>query len=115
MISSFAGLPRPRTGRMAAVTSIFVLSLGFAPAAVAQDAKAPANPQTSLAEQYPGLRALIVARGNCIAFEYYRKDTDAETKSPMQSVTKSVLSVLIGIAIDEGYLRLDRQLSEIFP
>jgi CubicO group peptidase (beta-lactamase class C family) len=110
-----SGLPRRRTGRMAAVTSMLALFLGLAPVAAAQDAKAPANPQASLAEKYPGLRALVISRGNCIAFEYHRKDISAETQSPLQSVTKSVLSILIGIAIDEGYLRLDEKLSEIFP
>ncbi len=33
----------------------------------------------------------------------------------MYSVTKSVLSLLIGIAIDKGYLRLDQKLSELLP
>src|SRR3954469_11455459 len=115
MIIRFADLKRPRVGRIAAVTSMLVLCLGFAPAAVAQDVKALANPQSDLAEKYPGLRALVIARGDCIAFEYYRKGIGAETQSHVQSVTKSVLSILIGIAIDEGYLRLDQKLSEIFP
>jgi CubicO group peptidase (beta-lactamase class C family) len=100
---------------MAALALTLALLPGLAPAAAAQDAKAPANPQTSLAERTPSLRALVIARGNCIAFEYYRKDITAETQSPVQSVTKSVLSILIGIAIDEGHLRLDQKLSEIFP
>jgi CubicO group peptidase (beta-lactamase class C family) len=123
----FAGLTRPRAGRVAAVTLMLGFFLGLAPLAAAQDARdgkidataAPSrslsNPQASLAERYPGLRALVIARGNCIAFEYYRKDISAETQSHVQSVTKSVLSILIGIAIDEGYLRLDQKLSEIFP
>jgi CubicO group peptidase (beta-lactamase class C family) len=73
--------------------------------AAASDAKA-ATPQSfadydaTLAEHYPTLRALIVARGNCVVFEYYRKDIDAETLSPVYSVTKSVLAILVGIAID---------------
>jgi CubicO group peptidase (beta-lactamase class C family) len=115
MIIGFAGLPRLRTGRVAAVTLTLGFFLGLNSVAAAQEAKAPSNPQASLAEKYPGLRALVVARGNCIAFEYYRKDIGAETQTPVQSVTKSVLSILIGIAIDEGYLRLDEKLSEIFP
>src|SRR4051812_28092586 len=117
MIIRFAGLPRPRTGRMAALALALMLALlpGLASVAAAQDAKAPADPKASLAERTPGLRALVIARGNCIAFEYYRKDIGAETQSPVQSVTKSVLSILIGIAIDEGYLRLDQKLSDIFP
>jgi CubicO group peptidase (beta-lactamase class C family) len=126
MIIRFAGLARPLTGRMAALALTFALLPGLAPAAAAQDAKgsstnaaaAPpslANPHASLAERTPGLRALVIARGACIAFEYYRKDIGAETQSPMWSVTKSVLSILIGIAIDEGHLRLDQKLSEISP
>ena len=126
MIVGFAGLTQSRTGWMAAVTLMLGLFL-LTPVAAAQDARdgkidaaaAPspslANPQASLAERYPSLRALVIARGNCIALEYYRKDIGAETQSPMRSVTKSVLSILIGIAIDEGYLRLDQKLSEIFP
>jgi CubicO group peptidase (beta-lactamase class C family) len=119
MSASFAGLARLR---MAVVALILALFPDFTPAAVAQDdktgvAKAPSlsTLQASLAERTPGLRALVIARGNCIAFEYYRKDISAETQSPVWSVTKSVVSILIGIAIDEGYLRLDQKLSEIFP
>ncbi|MHB8271824.1 serine hydrolase domain-containing protein [Bradyrhizobium sp.] len=115
MTIGFAGLPRSRTGWMAALTLMLALAPGLAPAVVAQEAKALSNPQASLAERYPALRALVIARGACIAFEYYRKDITAETQSPVQSVTKSVLSILIGIAIDEGYLRLDTKLFEIFP
>jgi len=125
MIIRFAGLAG---SRLAAVPLMFALFLGLTTEAVAQEAKdaaAPpspslanlplANPQASLAERTPGLRALVIARGNCIAFEYHRKGIGAETQSHVQSVTKSVLSILIGIAIDEGYLRLDKKLSEIFP
>jgi CubicO group peptidase (beta-lactamase class C family) len=69
----------------------------------------------SLQEKYPSLRAMVIARGNCVAFEYYGRDIGMDTQSPMHSVTKSVLSILVGIAIDEGYLRPDERLFEIFP
>jgi CubicO group peptidase (beta-lactamase class C family) len=117
MIVRFTGV-----GQIAAVALTLALFPGLTPIAAAQEAKAAAAPSPSLAnlqatltERYPGLRALVIARGNCVAFEYYRKNVGAETQSPMRSVTKSVLSILIGIAIDEGYLRLDQKLSEIFP
>ena len=72
--------------------------------AAASDAKAAtsqsfADYSATLAQHYPTLRALVVARGNCVVFEYYRKDIDAETLSPVYSVTKSVLVILVGIAI----------------
>src|SRR4029079_948221 len=50
-----------------------------------------------------------------VAFEYYGRNFGMETQSPMYSVTKSVLSILVGIAIDEGHLRPDERLFEIFP
>ena len=33
----------------------------------------------------------------------------------MGSITKSVLSVLVGIALEKGYLRIDQKLSELLP
>lgn len=70
---------------------------------------------TDLSRQYPNLRALVIARGACVVFEYYRRGLGPESRSPVYSVTKSVLSILIGVAIDKGYLRLDEKLSEILP
>jgi CubicO group peptidase (beta-lactamase class C family) len=69
----------------------------------------------SLDRKYPSLRALVVARGNCVVSEYYRQDITPATRSPIYSVTKSLLSILVGIALDAGYLRLDESLGEIFP
>jgi CubicO group peptidase (beta-lactamase class C family) len=66
-----------------------------------------------LAEKYPSLRALGLVRGNCLAFEHYRKDIGVDTRSRVHSVAKSVLSILVGIALDQGYLRLDQKLSEL--
>jgi CubicO group peptidase (beta-lactamase class C family) len=68
---------------------------------------------TFLAEKYPSLRAVALVRGNCLAFEYYRKDIGVDTRSRVHSVAKSVLSILVGIALDQGYLRLDQKLSEL--
>jgi CubicO group peptidase (beta-lactamase class C family) len=68
-----------------------------------------------LEKAYPTVRAAVVSRGDCTIFEYYRKDVDPGTRSPVNSVTKSVLSILVGIAIDKGYLRLDEKLSEAAP
>ena len=73
------------------------------------------NLSATIVEQYPSVRALAVAQENCVVFDYYRKDIGSETQSPVFSVTKSVLSILVGIAIDEGFLRLDETLSEVFP
>jgi len=110
---------------------ILAFFLGIAPATPAQEPMrgqavvvedrhldrptATSNDLASIVAQNQRVRALVVTRGNCIAFEYYRKDISAETQSAVNSVTKSVLSILVGIAIDEAFLRLDEKLSEVFP
>ncbi len=87
----------------------------FAPDARAASAEAFSTLPAILKENYPSVRAVVVARGACVVFEYYRKGIGAGTRSPVHSVTKSVLSILVGIAIDKGYLRLDQKLSEFLP
>jgi CubicO group peptidase (beta-lactamase class C family) len=82
---------------------------------------APAQPLTPenyaplLETTFPTVRAVVVSRGDCVIFEYYRNDISVGLPSPVHSVTKSVLSILVGIAIDKGYLRLDETLSEVAP
>src|SRR5689334_23985156 len=85
--------------------SILVGSTGLAAAQAASNVVPEASSSlpladlsASLQEKYPSLRAMVIARGNCIAFEYYRRNMDAGTQSPVFSVTKSVLSILVGIA-----------------
>jgi CubicO group peptidase (beta-lactamase class C family) len=75
----------------------------------------PADLRAVLKEEYPSLRALMLLRGDCIAWEYLGTSTDGETLLPTNSITKSVLSILVGIAIDREYLRLDEKLSELLP
>jgi CubicO group peptidase (beta-lactamase class C family) len=48
--------------------------------------------------------ALIVYRGNGIELEHYYPGYDAATITPTQSMHKSVLAMLIGIAIDQGHI-----------
>jgi CubicO group peptidase (beta-lactamase class C family) len=48
--------------------------------------------------------ALIVYRGNSIELEHYYPGYDGDTITPTQSMHKSVLAMLIGIAINDGYI-----------
>jgi CubicO group peptidase (beta-lactamase class C family) len=68
---------------------------------------------SNLGEKHPDVRALVVARGECVVAEYYRAGLDAGSRSPVYSVSKSVLSILVGIAIDKGLMHLDEKLGEI--
>ncbi len=51
-----------------------------------------------------GSHALIVYRSGSIELEHYYPGHDASTITPTQSMHKSVLAMLIGIAIDQGYI-----------
>jgi len=86
-----------------------------APAPAAANSNTLAKLPALLAARYPAIRSLVLARRGCVAFEYYKTGVDAQTLSPVRSVTKSVLSILVGIALKRGYLRLDEQLSELLP
>jgi CubicO group peptidase (beta-lactamase class C family) len=99
------------------VTIIVVLVL-FLKSTMTSAQDNPVGGHTDLATivtQHPSVMAMVVTHADCIAFEYYRKGISAQTQLAVNSVTKSVLSALIGIAIDEGFLRLDEKLSEVFP
>jgi CubicO group peptidase (beta-lactamase class C family) len=67
------------------------------------------------ASTYEDLRAvLVIVGGRPLVERYY--DSSAEAASGVFSVTKSVMSILVGIALDEGELGgLDQTLSELLP
>jgi len=75
----------------------------------------PPNDAALVEMNKPTLRALVVLREGCIIYEYYRRDITVQTQSAVYSITKSILSILFGIAIDERYLRLDEKLVQIMP
>lgn len=52
----------------------------------------------------PSVRALLLLRHGQPVFEYYRQGLDAQTLHPVHSVTKSVVSTLVGVAIAQGRL-----------
>ena len=60
------------------------------------------------------VRSVLVSVAGSTVIEYYhrRKPTD---HAHVWSVTKSVTSILVGIAVDEGLLRVDQNLAELLP
>lgn len=62
------------------------------------------------------VQSLIVTEGDRVMFERYYNGSDAKTPVPVQSQTKSVVAILLGIAIDKGYVKgEDEPLSTYFP
>lgn len=62
-----------------------------------------------------GIYSLIIVRNGYLAIERYFREGYRSKPHNLKSASKSVLSALIGIAIDEGYLGLDQPISEILP
>ncbi len=62
------------------------------------------------------LRALLVLRHGAVMCEYYDAETTSETLLQGRSITKSMVSALIGIAIDQGLIRsVDDKILDYFP
>ena len=69
-----------------------------------------------IARKYDTLGGIIVQKGGKTVYEYYMNDCTALSPVHVFSVTKSVMSILIGIAIDQGYIRsVDQKVLEFFP
>ncbi|MES2956567.1 MAG: serine hydrolase, partial [Pseudomonadota bacterium] len=56
-------------------------------------------------ESLSGLRALLVARRGVLVAERYYQGATAEGLQPINSATKSVCSMLVGLALRDGRLK----------
>lgn len=67
-------------------------------------------------EKYANTGAVIVQKNGEKLYEYYLNDCTDASPVHVFSVTKSVISILIGIAIDKGYINCTRQpVLDFFP
>jgi CubicO group peptidase (beta-lactamase class C family) len=68
----------------------------------------------TLARQEPGLTSFVVARDGVIARQEYFNGGGADAPQDVRSVTKSVTSLLVGLAIGRGCLRsVDQSIGEV--
>ncbi len=80
------------------------------------DPAALADAQAYLAARVPHLDSLLVVRHGYLVHESYHHQTGPETLHALKSVTKSVMSALIGIAIRAGDLAgVDERLGYLMP
>ena len=67
-------------------------------------------------ESVSGLRALLVARRGALVAERYYGGASADALLPINSATKSVSSLLVGVALGEGKLSsLDHTVAQLIP
>lgn len=50
------------------------------------------------------INSVLIQKNNTVIYEYFRNSKMKEKQHKIYSVTKSILSALIGIAIDKGYI-----------
>ncbi len=68
------------------------------------------------ARQLTRLRSLLVQHDGDLVFERYYNGAGADRPANMKSASKSVISALVGIAIEEGFIEsVDSTLAEFFP
>ena len=68
------------------------------------------------AAELANLRGILVSHRGEIVLERYTDGAGADRATNVKSVSKSLLSVLVGIAIQEGHIRgVDQPVSEFFP
>jgi uncharacterized protein (TIGR03437 family) len=69
-----------------------------------------------IVQKCPTRYSLLVVRHGRIAFERYYHGTRASDANNICSISKSIVSVLVGIAMSEGKLRsVDQKVKEFFP
>jgi len=68
----------------------------------------------AVAREQPNLTSLVVARNGVIERQEYFNGGGADIPQDVRSITKSVVSLLVGIALERGHLRsLDQTLGEL--
>ena len=58
----------------------------------------------SIADDLPDIRGVVVIRRGRVAFEYHRSGYTPDSLQPIESVNKSVLSTLVGLALAQGHI-----------
>lgn len=67
-------------------------------------------------ESLPGLRALLVAHSGVLVAERYYAGANAAALQPINSATKSVCSMLVGLALRDGRFKsLDDTVAQLLP
>ncbi|MCK0132643.1 beta-lactamase family protein [Flavobacteriaceae bacterium F08102] len=67
-------------------------------------------------QDYPNIAGIIILKNNTIIHENYFNQYRESDTIHIASITKSIISILIGIAIDKGYIKnTDQPVLDFFP
>lgn len=73
------------------------------------DKKLAKNLHTIILNEYENTEGIVILKAGEIVFEEYFGNTNRKSKLHIASVTKSILSALIGIAVEKGIYQIDRR------
>ncbi|MDV3426351.1 MAG: beta-lactamase family protein [Bacillota bacterium] len=72
--------------------------------------------EKTIKSSYSNIGGIIVLKNGKELYENYMNDCTAAATFHVFSVTKSIISILIGIAIDKGYIKsIDQEVLDFFP
>jgi len=88
-----------------------------APSAAAETAvQSRLEPALAVAREMPRLHSLLVSHNGELVVERYFNGHGADDLANVKSVSKSVMSALVGIAIDDGQIEgVDQPIADFFP
>ncbi|WP_102272480.1 serine hydrolase domain-containing protein [Cytobacillus massiliigabonensis] len=87
-----------------------------APEALEMDAENLSRLESIIKSEYWNVNGIVVVKNGLIAYEHYFNGYSSNDVHHVASVTKSILSALIGIAIDTGYIKnADQLVLDFFP
>jgi CubicO group peptidase (beta-lactamase class C family) len=86
------------------------------PQAQGLDRERTAALPATLKAEVPRLKGLVIVRDNELIFEFYRDGYGPDDLHNVASVTKSLISALVGIALEEGHIKsLDQKAVALLP
>ncbi|PJH92233.1 serine hydrolase [Bacillus sp. SN1] len=86
------------------------------PAALGIDADKLSELDPKIKSEYSNINGIVVVRNGYIAYERYSHQYGPDDTHHVASVTKSIMSALIGIAIHAGYIKsVDQNVLDFFP
>lgn len=88
----------------------------LAPATLGMNADKLSGLDSLIKTEYPEMNGIVMVRNGAIVYEKYDHGYGPEDRHHVASVTKSIISALIGIAIDSGYIQhVDQKVLDFFP
>lgn len=74
------------------------------------------NMERVINNSYKNTGGIVILKDGILQYEYYMNDCTPQTTIQVFSVTKSIVSILLGIAMDQGRIQsLDQKVLEFFP